>query len=118
MMTPNGLILAGGKSSRMGRDKSLLVFHDTPQRLHLFNLLKPLCSAVYRSCARDEHIPGQLKPLTDRFELVSPLSGILSAFKYHPASAWLTVAVDMPFVDAPIRKTLIENRNAGKLATC
>lgn len=118
MMTPNGLILAGGKSSRMGRDKSLLVFHDTPQRLHLFNLLKPLCSEVYLSCKRDENIPGQLNPLTDRFELDSPLNGILSAFKYQPDSAWLTVAVDMPFVDTPILKTLIENRNAGKLATC
>jgi len=114
----NGLILAGGKSSRMGRDKSLLVIHELPQRLHLFNLLTPFCSQVYLSCKSTTNIPADLNPLPDKFEIDSPLNGILSAFAHEPNAAWLTVAVDMPFVDAITLQRLIQHRNATKVATC
>jgi molybdopterin-guanine dinucleotide biosynthesis protein A len=118
MTALNGLILAGGKSSRMGRDKSLIVFHETPQRVHLFNLLKTFCKRVYLSCKNTTKIPQHLNPLPDQFELDSPLNGILSAFLHEREAAWLAVAVDMPFVDAKTLETLIQNRNPAKLATC
>jgi molybdopterin-guanine dinucleotide biosynthesis protein A len=114
----NGLILAGGKSSRMGRDKSLIVFHNLPQRLHLFNLLKPFCDNVYLSCKNTTNIPHDLNPLPDQFEIDSPLNGILSAFVHEPNAAWLAVAVDMPFVDTATIEALIQNRNPGNVATC
>ncbi|MFO7256586.1 MAG: NTP transferase domain-containing protein [Bacteroidota bacterium] len=114
----NGLILAGGKSSRMGRDKSLIVFHDQPQRDHLFNILKRFCNEVYLSCKNVEGIPEHLNAIPDKFDLNTPLNGILSAFEHEPSAAWLAVAVDMPFVDALTIKTLIENRDPKKVATC
>lgn len=114
----NGLILAGGKSSRMGRDKSLIVFHELPQRVHLFNLLKPFCKQVYLSCKTATNIPQHLNPLPDQFQLESPLNGILSAFTHEPDTAWLAVAVDMPFVDVLTLETLTQKRNPTKVATC
>jgi molybdopterin-guanine dinucleotide biosynthesis protein A len=48
----------------------------------------------------------------------SPLNGILSAFRKAPDSAWLSVPVDMPHVDANVLKYLIDHRDPSKLATC
>lgn len=114
----NGLILAGGKSSRMGRDKSLMVIHQHPQREHLFNLLKHFCTEVYLSCKDESGVPPGLNPIADRFQIDSPLNGILSAFVRDPQSAWLTVAVDMPFVDAITIRELMTQRDSGKVASC
>src|SRR5688572_25749176 len=95
----NGLVLAGGKSSRMGRDKSLIAFHGKPQRDHLFDLLSGVCSKVFVSCNATQQVPEQLNPLPDRFLIESPLNGILTALSHDPSVPWLVVAVDMPNVD-------------------
>src|SRR5690606_41979109 len=94
----NGLILAGGKSSRMGRDKSLIVFHDQPQRDHLFNILKRFCNEVYLSCKNVEGIPEHLNAIPDKFDLNTPLNVILSSFEHEPDAALLPSAVAMPSV--------------------
>lgn len=114
----NGLILAGGKSSRMGRDKSLIEYHNKPQREYLFELLAPFCKSVYLSCKNIANIPKEFNPLTDAFDVDTPLNGILSAFKLNPNSAWLTVPVDMPNVQTDTIQCLLTHRNPNKIATC
>lgn len=116
--TINGLILAGGKSSRMGRDKSMLNYYNKPQRDYLFDLLKPFCRKIHLSCKQDVDVPPHYNPIPDQFNLDSPLNGILSAFQTDPLSAWLTVPVDMPWVDQSTIKSLLEHRNTEKIATC
>lgn len=112
-----GLILAGGYSRRMGTDKSLLSYHGRPQREHLFVLLNKFCSEVFISCRRDQNVPASLNPVYDYFQLAGPLNGILSAFR-HKQAAWLTVAVDMPFVDELALERLVAGRDKTKMATC
>lgn len=113
----NGLVLAGGYSTRMGTDKSLLVYNGRPQREFLFELLKKYCDDAFVSCRKEQQVPAVFNPLFDRFDLVGPLNGILSAFQ-HMSSSWLAVAVDMPFVDDRAIGTLLLNRDKTKLATC
>lgn len=114
----NGLVLAGGKSSRMGKDKSRIVYHGTPQREFLFALLSRFCLKVYTSCRNGQDVPDNLNPLPDLYSFESPLNGILTAFDKQPDSAWLVVAVDMPNVDEKAIDFLIQNRDASKVATC
>ena len=45
----DGLVLIGGRSTRMGQDKSQLVYHEKPQREYLTDLLRPYCDTVYWS---------------------------------------------------------------------
>jgi len=113
-----GLILAGGKSSRMGFDKSLVNYHGQPQREFLFNLLSQFCTEVHVSCKKTEGVPQQLNPLPDQYDIESPLNGILSAFSKYPSSPWLALAVDMPFIDSATLQFLISNRGHDKVATC
>lgn len=114
----NGLILDGGKSTRMGTDKSLLNYHGKPQRDYLMGILSSFCRNTYLSCKEDEGIPKHFNPIPDQFEFDSPLNGIISAFQHDPSSAWLTVPVDMPWVDENTFKFLIEHRDQKKIATC
>ena len=102
----------------MGKDKSLLIYHDRPQREYLFHLLSQHCDRVYTSCRRDQVIPESLNPLPDHFEINGPLNGILSAFVSSPETSWLVVAVDMPYVNGSTLQLLAGNRDRTKLATC
>ncbi len=112
----NGLILAGGKSSRMGSDKSLINYHGKPQRDHLVDLLKPFCQRVFISVERNT--PASHNSIPDHFDLNSPLNGILSAFHFDADAAWISVPIDMPNIDIKAIEYLLVNRNPQKIATC
>ncbi len=116
--TLNGLILAGGKSLRMGQDKSLIEYHDVSQREYLFNMLKNFCAVVFTSCKITDTVPIRFNPLPDHFDFESPLNGILSALTHDSIAAWLTVPIDMPLIDVEIISYLIDKRDPAKVATC
>jgi molybdopterin-guanine dinucleotide biosynthesis protein A len=113
-----GLVLAGGRSSRMGSDKGLIQYHEKSQREFLFDSLAKHCDKVFTSSSAEQGVPAQLNPLCDEYDIKGPMNGILSAFKKFPDQAWLIVAVDMPFVDEHVLCQLILNRNTSKVATC
>lgn len=113
-----GLILAGGRSSRMGSDKALIAYHGKPQYQYLFDLLTPFCEYVHISGKALTDFPSQYNPVADQFDFESPLNGILSAMTDYPDSIWLTIAVDMPMVDGTLIKFLVDHRNPQKMATC
>jgi len=113
-----GLILAGGKSIRMGTDKSLLDYKGKPQREHLFEMLSTICEEVFTSCREDQNVPDSLHPLRDQFSYPGPISGILTGLKNNPKKAWLILAVDMPFVDEAALEFLLNHRDKNKVATC
>jgi len=118
MNIPNGLVLSGGKSTRMGKDKSLIAYHGgKPQREYVFDLLSECCDNVFTSCRKEQEIPKHLNPLPDRYDFGGPVNGILSAFALHPDKAWLVVAVDMPNVTSRALQTLLSQRDPNRLAT-
>jgi molybdopterin-guanine dinucleotide biosynthesis protein A len=114
----NGLILSGGKSQRMGHDKSLIEYHSVSQREYLFNMLRNFCAAVFTSSKITHTIPIRFNPLPDRYEFDSPMNGILTAFCHDSIAAWLTVPIDMPLIDVEIISYLISKRDSSKIATC
>lgn len=116
-----GLVLTGGKSSRMGRDKGALNWHGEDQVRHLYKLLNDQCQKAFVSCRADQtdlpFIKG-LPVITDTFLDAGPTAGMLSAMQKHPEAAWLVVACDLPWLDEQGLKQLIQARNPWKLATC
>lgn len=113
-----GLILAGGKSMRMGFDKGSIDYHGKPQYDYLFDLLGKYCSRVFTSCKKTNVIPERRNPIPDQFQIDSPLNGVLSAFQFNKNVAWLTVPVDMPMIDDAIIEFLFAHRDESKTATC
>ena len=113
----NGLVLVGGKSSRMGSNKAFLDYHGQPQINFLTNLLSKFCSAVHVS-AKEQSLYPDFAVIEDKYDFDSPLNGILSAFNYDSSKAWLVVACDMPFIDDTSIIELLSQRDNNGLATC
>jgi molybdopterin-guanine dinucleotide biosynthesis protein A len=114
-----GLVLAGGHSLRMGRDKSSIDYHGVPQREHILRMFEQLKFPVFLSCRPDQVVDlnGSHALIQDRITGMGPYGAILSAFMTAPDVAWLVVATDLPFVTKETLQQLIDQRNPSKIAT-
>lgn len=114
-----GLVLSGGKSSRMGTDKGLIPYHGVPQREYLYTLLDEVCDKTFISLREEQkdELPPEMETIIDLNEFRGPYNGLLSAHKKYPEVAWLVLACDLPLIDIPALKELISERDASKQAT-
>lgn len=114
----NGLVLAGGKSVRMGFDKSIIEWHGKEQRDYMADLLKEICSDVFISCRSEQQQEiNNYKTIADSFTGLGPYGAILSAFRTNPNAAWLVVASDLPLMDKATLQYLKNYRNPSAVAT-
>ncbi len=113
------LILAGGKSERMGQDKASLVYRDGQTEVER---LAALCEGMGISVAvsvrePDENLPRHFPLIQDRFLGLGPAGAICSAFLHDPDTAWLVLACDLPLLDAATLARLVEARQPHRVAT-
>ncbi len=114
-----GLVLSGGKSTRMGTDKGLIAYHELAQREHLYTLLNQVCEQTFISL-REEQKDGlskKMETIVDLDEFKGPYNGLLSAHKKYPEVAWLVLACDLPLMDIKAMEELISARDSEFLAT-
>lgn len=110
------LILAGGKSQRMGQDKSQIVYHNgKSQEEHLFDLLQSKKLQTYISKKYNDSSSERV--ILDKLVDMGPFGAIVSAMMTDPNAAWLVVACDLPFLDDELLGRLIDCRNTQKVAT-
>ena len=110
-----GLVLAGGESRRMGQDKALLVRDGQSQLEHIGALLAGSVDRVFVSVRReqqDETERSRFTQIVDRYDGIGPVAGVLSAMDEYPDVDWLVVACDLPNIDAPTFRYLLDNRSA------
>jgi molybdopterin-guanine dinucleotide biosynthesis protein A len=115
-----GLVLAGGRSTRMGEDKAALRYAGCTQLERAMALLTPLVTRAYVSVRRDQTadpVRARFAQIEDALEEVGPIAGILAAQARHPEAAWLVLACDLPFLDALTLTHLIAARDAAGIAT-
>lgn len=114
-----GLVLAGGKSIRMGEDKGLIQWHGIPQRNYTSQLLEQFCNEVFISCRQEQvtEIGQSFQTIKDNVDGKGPIVGILSAFKKYPDVAWLVIACDLPLIDSEAIDHLIVHRDTNAIAT-
>ncbi|MFM1877784.1 MAG: hypothetical protein RLZZ241_650 [Bacteroidota bacterium] len=114
-----GLVLAGGKSIRMGYDKGLLHYHGKPQRLHIYEELKELLPNTFMSLRpeQENYVPDKKFHIYDQNQFKGPFNGLLSAHHKFPDVAWLVVACDLPLLSQQGLNYLLNNRNKDAIAT-
>ncbi len=114
-----GLVLSGGKSSRMGTDKGLIDYHGKPQREYLYRMLDQICERTFVSIRGDQtkDIPSDMAVIIDEDEVKGPYNGLLSAHHQFPEVAWLVLACDLPLIDLEALKALISERRPELMAT-
>jgi len=110
-----GLVLAGGKSRRMGQDKALLRHNGETQLGLAVRLLQQHLARVFVSARADQSTEperARFSQIVDRYANLGPLAGILSAMDTDPQAAWLVVACDLPNLDSETIRHLLDERSA------
>ncbi len=103
-----GFILAGGASSRMGRDKGLLDFGGVPLILHMARLLEPIVAQVTIVGSPSKYAKLGLCAIADDAQAQDgpdrpgrgPLAGIAAALTATHSRWNLIVACDLPYLSA------------------
>jgi molybdopterin-guanine dinucleotide biosynthesis protein A len=115
-----GLVLAGGLSSRMQRDKAALDYHGKSQLERAVELAARHLPEVFVSVREGQ----AADPSRARYPLIvdsvpgeGPIVGIRSALAARPQVAWLVVACDLPFLSDEALSQLIAERDPGASAT-
>jgi molybdopterin-guanine dinucleotide biosynthesis protein A len=117
--TPLGVILAGGKSSRMGRDKAWLSFFGQPMLCRVAAVVQNVVGELLVS-GRDPAVFGIDAPwLADETPDQGPAGGVLTVLM-ATGRPCLVVSCDLPFLDEATLTRLVaawRERPAGALMT-
>jgi len=99
-MTISAVLLAGGKSSRMGQDKATMLFRGGPLWKNQLEILRGLqWNEVLISAQKDPPWrPAEIEFVGDEQPSSGPLSGIAAALSRMAADYLLVLAVDVPFM--------------------
>ena len=115
-----GLILAGGASKRMQRDKAALKYLGRTQLERAFELASRHVDKVFVSVRTDQISDPTRAPrpmIVDLGEGEGPIVGIRSALAAYPEAAWLVLACDLPFLSDAAIEGLLRRRDPNSLAT-
>jgi molybdopterin-guanine dinucleotide biosynthesis protein A len=116
----HGLILAGGSSSRMRRDKAALNYGGKSQLDRAFELLSRHVPKVFVSVRPNQVADparAQRPLIVDSVAGEGPIVGILSALAANPHVAWLVLACDLPFLSDAALTQLLDERDPSAVAT-
>jgi molybdopterin-guanine dinucleotide biosynthesis protein A len=115
-----GLILAGGISRRMNRDKAALKYRGKTQLDRAFELASRHVTPVFVSVRADQTLDptrAQRPMIVDSIAKEGPIAGIRSALAAHPEVAWLVLACDLPYLSDAALDYLLRRRDAAAFAT-
>jgi molybdopterin-guanine dinucleotide biosynthesis protein A len=115
-----GLVLAGGKSRRMGSDKASLVRDGETQLARAVRLLENHVGQVFVSTSAaqaDDPLRSNFSQIVDRYDDLGPVAGIMSAMDQYPEVSWLVLACDLPQVDDSTIAFLLQNASGAHPAT-
>jgi molybdenum cofactor guanylyltransferase len=114
-VTFSAVLLAGGESRRMGRDKAAVVFREEPLWRRQLRVLRDLGPEKVFVSARTESswLPDDMELLLDEPPSRGPLSGLTKALAQMQTSHLLVLAVDMPFVTREQLQLLCSKATGG-----
>ena len=114
------LVLAGGHSTRMQRDKAALAYAGRTQLERAVELVERFVERVYVSVRPDQTedpLRARFAQIVDTGEATGPIAGILAAQARFPEAAWLVLACDLPLLDGGTLEHLLRSRRPERQAT-
>ncbi len=106
-----GIILAGGKSSRMGSEKGLVLLNGKPFIKHIIEALNPLVNSIMIVSNNSEYDIFNLKRVEDIIKNSGPLAGLYSGLFHSKTENNLILSCDVPLITSEILEQLIQNSN-------
>ena len=106
--TITGIILAGGKSSRMGEDKGFLKLNGKTFMSSIIAALKPIVGEIIIVSNNSEYDVFNLKRVADSMEDSGPLAGLYSGLLHSETENNIVLSCDVPLISSPVLKKLLE----------
>ena len=105
-----GIILSGGKSCRMGKDKGLCMLGDRPMISFGLAVLEDLCEEILISANDDEYLRFGHTIVKDEVKNIGPLGGLYSSIRQAGNEDILVLSCDMPFVNTALFEHLLRHK--------
>lgn len=104
-----GIILAGGKSSRMGYDKGLAMVNGKKMIEHVYAALSQVVDKVIIVANSNSYDYLNLPVYEDMYKEIGPVAGIYTGLSHSTTEKNLIVACDMPFVSPQLFIRILEH---------
>jgi molybdenum cofactor guanylyltransferase len=115
-MEVTGIILAGGKSSRMGIEKGLQELCGKPLIIYAIEALSGLCSSIIISSSSDAYQSFDYHVVSDEFPGIGPMGGIYSAMRQSKTEKNIVLSCDLPFVTTELLSYVLQNAQDYQVA--
>lgn len=114
-----GLVLAGGKATRMGYAKERINYHGKENLYYLADLLSEYFKDVYISIPKDYkfQLDNNYNYIVDQNREIGPIEGIYQGLKKNAEKAVFVLAVDLAAITKNEIETIIKSRDKSKLST-
>ena len=106
-----GIILAGGKSTRMGTDKGLISYKNKTFVEHILSAIQPFVDEIIIISNLNSYDKFELKRYDDLIKNAGPLAGIYTGLYYSNTENNLVVSCDVPLINKKILQKLIAQIN-------
>lgn len=108
-----GVVLAGGKSRRMGRDKGLMEVNGKPMARHSLDLLRSFTDHRLIVANKAEYRRFGVPVVADLWPEHGPLGGIVTALLATEAERTLVLPCDMPYLNEGVLRELLDRAGPG-----
>jgi molybdenum cofactor guanylyltransferase len=93
-----GILMAGGKSSRMGRDKGLMFFRGRPMARHVLDPMAMVCQRILVSANDPAYGMFGFELVKDEIAEFGPVGGLMSALRQSDSEMNLVLSCDIPLI--------------------
>ncbi|GET20239.1 molybdenum cofactor guanylyltransferase [Prolixibacter denitrificans] len=105
-----GIVLSGGKSTRMGQDKGFVLFDDKPLVQYAIDLLEKFTPDIIISANHEEYKKLGYPVVEDKFTDCGPVAGLYSSLKASSHDWNLILSCDVPLVNEEVLTLLLDQR--------
>jgi len=105
-----GIVLAGGASSRMGKDKGLCLFKGKSLVTYAIEALIPLCNTILISSNNiEDYQKFGYDVVVDKYKNIGPIGGIFSSLSSSVTQHNIIISCDTPFISTHLLDYVLAN---------
>jgi molybdopterin-guanine dinucleotide biosynthesis protein A len=109
-MELTGIILSGGKSSRMGKEKGMCLLQGKPLIEYSFDLLKKFCDSIIISSSSNDYQYLGCQIVKDEIQGIGPAGGIYSCLRASGNDENFIISCDMPMITGDLIQYLLSQK--------
>lgn len=105
-----GVVLMGGQSTRMGKDKSTIIWKNDSLLNHQYQLIKSVCKEAYLSINSSQisKVSPDYPCIVDEYDEIGPIGGIFTCLN-NLKSDLLVIPIDMPLLSKDLLLELCQS---------